>query len=196
MENIINALKNGEIIMVSDDPDRENECDLICSAENLTNEQMAFIIRYSGGIVCAPANIEILNKLNFHQMISDNTDRHQTAFTISVDYIHGTTTGISSSDRTKTIKAMCSDNVKPDDFQRPGHVFPLRGNPNGLKERQGHTETSIELMKLANLKEVAVISELLNDDGSTMVGEDLHVFSKKHNLKMTSVKDIYNYIYK
>lgn len=196
MQEIINALKKGEIIMVSDDADRENECDLICSAEKLTNEQMAFIIRYSGGIVCAPASIDILNKLNFHQMISNNTDRHQTAFTISVDYIHGTTTGISSSDRTKTIRAMCLDNVKPDDFQRPGHVFPLRANPNGLKERQGHTETAIELMKLANLKEVAVISELLNDDGSTMVGKDLHVFSKKHNLKMTSVKDIYNYIYK
>ena len=181
--------------MVSDDPDRENECDLICSAEKLTNEQMAFIIRYSGGIVCAPANTEILNKLNFHQMISNNTDRHQTAFTISVDYINGTTTGISSSDRTKTIRAMCADEVKPGDFQRPGHIFPLRANINGLKERQGHTEASIELMKLANLKEVAVISELLNDDGSTMVGEDLHVFSKKHNLKMTSVKEIYNYIY-
>ena len=90
---------------------------------------------------------------------------------------------------------MCSDEVKPGDFQRPGHIFPLRANINGLKERQGHTEASIELMKLANLKEVAVISELLNDDGSTMGGEDLHVFSKKHNLKMTSVKEIYNYIY-
>lgn len=195
MEGVIESLKNGEIIMVSDDPDRENECDLICSGEKLTNEQMAFIIRYSGGIVCAPASINILEKLNFHQMITNNTDRHQTAFTISVDYIHDTTTGISSSDRTKTIRAMCSDDVKPEDFQRPGHVFPLRSNPNGLKERRGHTESSIELMKLANLKEVAVISELLNDDGSTMCGEDLHIFSKKHNLKITSVKEIYEYIY-
>jgi len=195
MDEIIKALKNGEIVMVCDDPDRENECDLICSAENLTNEQMAFIIRYSGGIVCVPAEEYILKKLNFHPMIKQNTDRHQTAFTISVDYIHGTTTGISSSDRTKTVHAICSDNAKPSDFQRPGHVFPLKANSKGLKERRGHTEASVELMKLAGLKPIAVISELLNDDGSTMCGKTLHDFSKEHSLKMTSVKDIYYYLF-
>ena len=194
MENIILALQNGEIIMVSDDPDRENECDLICSAEKITNEQMAFIIRYSGGIVCVPTDEEILNKLEFSQMVENNSDRHQTAFTVSVDCLHDTTTGISSSDRTKTILAMCSDLSKPEDFQKPGHVFPLRACKGGLKERRGHTEASVDLMKLAGLKPIAVISELLNDDGSTMYGEDLHKFSKTHNLKLTSVSDIYNYL--
>ena len=122
ISEILECLRNGEIIMVSDDPDRENECDLICSAEHLTTEQMAFIIRYSGGIVCVPCSSEILNKLEFNQMVSNNTDRHQTLFTVSVDYIPGTTTGISASDRTKTIKAICSDNSNPQDFQKPRHV--------------------------------------------------------------------------
>ena len=195
MNKIINSLKKGEIVMVSDDPDRENECDLICSAENLTNEQMAFIIRYTGGIVCVPTTKNILEKLNFKPMTNNNSDRHQTAFTISVDYILGTTTGISSSDRTKTVKAMTLDDINPKYFQKPGHVFPLCSREGGLKVRRGHTEASVELMKLAGLKPIAVISELLNDDGSTMCGEDLTTFSKKFNLQKTSVKEIYEYIY-
>jgi 3,4-dihydroxy 2-butanone 4-phosphate synthase/GTP cyclohydrolase II len=128
-------------------------------------------------------------------MVENNTDRHHTSFTISVDYLHGTTTGISSSDRTKTARAIASGKSKPGDFQRPGHVFPLCAVSGGLKERRGHTEASIALMKIADLKPIAVISELLNDDGSTMCGEDLHKFSKKHNLNMTSVKELYYYLY-
>jgi 3,4-dihydroxy-2-butanone 4-phosphate synthase len=195
MQKIIDALKHGEIVMVSDDPNREDECDLICSAENLTNEQMAFIIRYTGGIVCVPTTKKILDKLKFQPMTENNSDRHKTAFTVSVDYIPGTTTGISSSDRTKTIKAMTLENVNPSDFQKPGHVFPLCSKEGGLKVRRGHTEASVELMKLAGLKPIAVISELLNDDGSTMCGNNLEIFSKKYNLQKTSVKEIYDYIY-
>ena len=194
MDSIITALRNGKIVMVCDDPDRENECDLICSGEHLTNEQMAFIIRYTGGIVCVATTKARLNILKFPKMIENNTDRHQTAFTVSVDYKPGTTTGISSSDRTKTIKAIASDNVNPEDFQKPGHVFPLCCNEGGIAVRRGHTEASIELMKLAGLKHVAVISELLNDDGSTMCGTNLNIFAEKHNLVMTSIKELCEYI--
>ncbi len=196
MDKVIESLKNGKIVMVCDDQDRENECDLICSAENLTNEQMAFFIRYTGGIVCVPTSKDIIDRLNFYPMTNLNTDRHSTAFTVSVDYLHGTTTGISSMDRTKTIKAITNNDSRPDDFQRPGHVFPLLPHSGGLKMRRGHTEASIELMKLANLKEVAVISELLNEDGSTMCGDKLTDFSKIHNLDMISIEEIYNYLYK
>ena len=193
--DIIEDIKNGKMIMLCDDIDRENECDLICAGEKITAETMAFIIRYTGGIVCTPITEDIAQKFNLDFMIKNNTDRHQTNFTESIDHIPSTTTGISALDRVNTVLALCNNDTKPSDFQKPGHLFPLISRKNLLKERRGHTEASTELMKLAHMKPVAVISELLNDDGSTKKGADLIKFSKEHNLKITTIEELYNFIY-
>src|SRR5262249_26279162 len=145
VEIAIEKLKNGEFLIVTDDYDRENEGDLIIAPQFVTTEKMAFMIRHTGGILCMPMCGEQLDALQIPQMVVENTDRNKTAFTVSVDYLHGTTTGVSASDRTATVQALVDPNSKPTDFSRPGHIFPLRYREGGVLKRAGHTEGSIDL---------------------------------------------------
>jgi len=194
VEEAIEQIKVGGIIIVIDDPSRENEGDLIMSAEFITEEKMAFFIRYTGGIICVPCKKDLMDKLEIGMMVENNTDYKQTAFTASIDYSKGTTTGISAADRASTVKALTDDKVLPKDFTRPGHVFPLVYAEGGVLARGGHTEAGVDLMNLSGLKPVAVISELMNDDGTMMRNKELIEFSQKMNMPLLSVQDVKNYI--
>jgi 3,4-dihydroxy-2-butanone 4-phosphate synthase len=193
IETALDQLRIGGIVIVIDDPNRENEGDLIMAAEFITEEKMAFFIRYTGGIVCVPCKKELMDRLEIGMMVENNTDYKQTAFTASIDYSTGTTTGISASDRAKTVKALTDSKTKPEDFTRPGHVFPLVYKEGGVLARGGHTEAGVDLMNLAGLKPVAVISELMNDDGTLMRNKELSEFSEKMNMPLLSVQDLKNY---
>src|SRR5439155_17589454 len=189
----IDAFSRGEILVVTDDDDRENEGDLIVAAVHATPEKIAFIIRHTAGIVCAPITGEIARRLHLAPMVADSDAIHGTAFTISVDYRHGTTTGISADDRTATIRALANGNAGRADFVRPGHVFPLIAKDGGVLMRSGHTEAAIELCRLADIETVAAICELLNDDGTVMRGPQVAAFAKKHSLRRISVADLIAY---
>ncbi len=189
----IEAFAGGEIVVVTDDDDRENEGDLIIAAVHATPEKMAFIIRHTCGIVCAPVTGEIARKLHLAPMVADSDAIHGTAFTISVDYRHGTTTGISADDRTATIRALANGNAGRADFVRPGHVFPLIAKDGGVLMRSGHTEAAIDLCRFAALEPVAAICELVNDDGTVMRGPQVAAFARKHALKRISVADLIAY---
>jgi len=189
----IDAFARGEIVVVTDDNDRENEGDLIVAAVHATPEKMAFIIRNTCGIVCAPLTGEIARKLHLAPMVADSDAIHGTAFTVSVDYRHGTTTGISADDRTATIRALANGNVGRADFVRPGHVFPLIAKDGGVLMRSGHTEAAIDLCRFAAIEPVAAICELVNDDGSVMRGPQVAAFADKHALKRISVADLIAY---
>ncbi len=189
----IRAFENGEIVVVMDDDDRENEGDLIVAAVHCTAEKMAFIVRHTSGIVCAPMTGEEANRLNLNPMVSNNDDPHATAFTVSVDYKHGTTTGISADDRTSTVRGLANPNSGAQDFSRPGHIFPLVAKEGGVLMRSGHTEAAVDLCKLAELPEVGVISELVNDDGTVMRGPQVTQFAETNDLKMVSVADLISY---
>ena len=193
IETALDQLRIGGIVIVIDDPNRENEGDLIMAAEFITEEKMAFFIRYTGGIVCVPCKKELMDRLEIGMMVENNTDYKQTAFTASIDYSTGTTTGISASDRAKTVKALTDGKTKPGDLTRPGHVFPLVYKEGGVLARGGHTEAGVDLMNLAGLKPVAVISELMNDDGTLMRYKELSEFSEKMNMPLLSVQDLKNY---
>jgi 3,4-dihydroxy 2-butanone 4-phosphate synthase/GTP cyclohydrolase II len=189
----IDAFARGEIVVVTDDNDRENEGDLILAAVHATPEKMAFIIRHTCGIVCAPVTGEIARRLHLAPMVADSDAIHGTAFTISVDYRHGTTTGISADDRTATIRALANGNAGRADFVRPGHIFPLIAKDGGVLMRSGHTEAAIDLCRSAAIEPVAAICELVNDDGTVMRGPQVAAFAKKHALKRISVADLIAY---
>ena len=193
LEEALEELRQGKIIIVIDDPTRENEGDLVMAAEFVTDEQMAFFIRYTGGIICAPIKKSLMEKLNIEMMVENNTDYKNTAFTESIDYSIGTTTGISAADRVKTVRALTYHSVQPKDFTRPGHVFPLVYAEGGVLVRGGHTEAGVDLMELAGLKPVAIISELMNDDGTLMRNQALMEFARKWKMPLISVADIINY---
>src|SRR5205814_10474546 len=193
VRDAIDAFARGEIVVVTDDDDRENEGDLILAATHATPEKMAFIIRHTCGIVCAPVTGEIARRLHLAPMVADSDAIHGTAFTISVDYRHGTTTGISADDRTATIRALANNNTGRADFVRPGHIFPLVAKDGGVLMRPGHTEAAIDLCRIAAIEPVAAICELVNDDGTVMRGPQIATFSKKHALKRISVADLIAY---
>ncbi len=189
----LRAFERGEIVVVMDDDGRENEGDLIVAAVHCTPEKMAFIVRHTSGIVCAPMTREEAKRLNLSPMVADNDAPHSTAFTVSVDFKHGTTTGISAEDRTLTARNLANGNVGPSDFVRPGHVFPLVAREGGVLMRSGHTEAAVDLCKLAGLPPVGVICELVNDDGTVMRGPQVQSFAETHGLKQVSVADLIAY---
>ncbi len=193
VQDAMKAFGKGEIIVVTDDDDRENEGDLILAASMATAEKMAFIIRHTCGIVCAPMTREDTRRLKLDPMVADNDAPHKTAFTISVDYRHGTTTGISADDRSATVRALANPNAGAEDFARPGHIFPLIAREGGVLMRSGHTEAAVDLARLAGLPPIGVICELVNDDGTVMKGQQVSDFAALHGLKMVSVADIIAY---
>ncbi len=189
----IEAMARGELVVVSDDDDRENEGDLFIAASLCTPEKMAFIIRHTSGIVCAPLALEDAKRLRLDPMVSANDAPLGTAFTVSVDYRHGLTTGISAEERTHTVHGLANHNSGPADFVRPGHVFPLIAKEGGVLMRSGHTEACIDLCRLAGLPAVGVLSELMNDDGTVMRGRDVQEFAAKHKLRFVSIADLIAY---
>lgn len=189
----IRAFEAGEMVVVMDDDDRENEGDLIVAAVHCTPEKMALIVRHTSGIVCAPMTADQAKRLNLSPMVAVNEDAKATAFTVTVDYKHGTTTGISAEDRTATVRNLANPNAGADDFTRPGHVFPLVAREGGVLMRSGHTEAAVDLCKLANLPAVGVIGELVNDDGTVMRGPQVSAFAQEHGLKEVSVADLIAY---
>lgn len=193
LENALTALKQGKFVIVADDKDRENEGDLIIAAEKVTPETIAFMIRHTCGIICVPMKEHRLKELQLPLMVADNTEAHRTAFTISVDYRHGITTGISASDRATTIRALIDPKTKPEDLRRPGHLFPLSYSPGGVLKRAGHTEAAIDLMELAGLYPAGAICELVNDNGTVARIPDLERFATLHQIPLITVADIIRY---
>ncbi|WP_455482257.1 3,4-dihydroxy-2-butanone-4-phosphate synthase [Bartonella sp. B35(2025)] len=189
----IRAFERGEIVVVTDDYDRENEGDLIVAAVHCTEEKMAFIIRHTTGIVCAPMPKEEAQRFNLSPMVLDNNSAHRTQFTITVDFKHGITTGISAHDRTLTVRNLANLNASANDFIRPGHVFPLIAHEGGVLMRSGHTEAAVDLCKLSGLPPVGVIGELVNDDGSVKHGDEVIKFAQDHRLHMITVADLIAY---
>jgi 3,4-dihydroxy 2-butanone 4-phosphate synthase / GTP cyclohydrolase II len=189
----IRAFERGEIVVVMDDDGRENEGDLIVAAVHCTPEKMAFIVRHTSGIVCTPMPREEARRLNLAPMVADNDSAHATAFTVSVDYKHGTTTGISADDRTLTARNLANSNAGADDFVRPGHIFPLIAREGGVLMRSGHTEAAVDLCRLAKLPPIGVICELVNDDGSVMRGPQVKAFAASNGLKEVTVADLIAY---
>jgi len=186
----IEAFGRGEIVVVSDDDGRENEGDLIVAAVHCTPEKMAFIVRHTSGIVCTAITQEEARRLNLAPMVADNDSPHTTAFTVTVDYRHGTTTGISADDRTLTVRNLANPNAQGVDFVRPGHVFPLIAREGGVLTRSGHTEAGVDLCRLNNLPPVGVLCELVNDDGTVMRGEALDAFAATHKLHRITVAEL------
>lgn len=192
VKKAIKALQEGKIILVTDDEDRENEGDLICSAESATTENVNFIATYAKGLICTPMSREIAQKLMFDPMVANNTDNHETAFTVSVDY-KDTTTGISAEERGLTARMCVAEDVRPADFRRPGHMFPLIAKDGGVLERNGHTEATVDLMRLAGLKPCGLCCEIMREDGTMMRAEELHAFAKEHKLPYMTIKELQEY---
>lgn len=192
IEEALEDLRQGKIILVTDDPDRENEGDFICAAQFATTEAINFMAVHGRGLICMPMSVDYIQKLRLPQMVSYNTDNHETAFTVSIDHVD-TTTGISAAERSFTAMKCVEEDAKPDDFRRPGHMFPLEAKPNGVLVRNGHTEATVDLMRLAGLKECGLCCEIMKDDGSMMRTPELKELAKKHNLKFITIKDLQTY---
>lgn len=192
IEDAVADIRAGKIIIVIDDEDRENEGDLVMAAEKVTGEAINFMATYGKGLICTPMEEEILKELQINSMVENNTDNHETAFTVSVDY-KDTTTGISAYERALTISKLLENGVKPEDFRRPGHVFPLIAKDKGVLERIGHTEAAVDLSKLAGLKPAGVICEIMNEDGTMARTPELMEFAKNHNLKIITIADLVEY---
>ncbi len=192
IEEAVADLRDGKIIIATDDPDRENEGDLICAAEFATLENVNFMASYAKGLICMPMSRELTDKLGLQQMVANNTDNHCTAFTVSIDHI-STTTGISALERSVTAMKAVEENAKPTDFRRPGHMFPLEAKRGGVLERMGHTEATVDLMRIAGLKECGLCCEIMREDGTMMRTPELIEFARRHNLKMITVADLINY---
>ena len=192
VEEALQALRNNEIILVTDNEDGENEGDMICAGERVTGEMVNIMATYARGLICTPIGKDIARKLSLDPMVKENTDNHETAFTVSVDHIN-TSTGISAFERAETIRALADEASKVSDFRRPGHVFPLVAKDGGVLERDGHTEATIDLMRLAGLKEVGLCCEIMADDGHMMRGDDLIRLAEKLNMKVTTVSEIQEY---
>jgi len=186
----VRAFGVGEIVVVTDDDDRENEADLILAAVHATPEKIALVIRHTSGIVCAPVTRDIARRLRLDPMVADNDSPHTTAFTVSVDFRHGITTGISAEERSTSIRALANPNAGAGDFVRPGHIFPLIAREGGVLMRSGHTEAAIDLCRMAGLPPVGVLAELVNDDGTVMRGPQAIEFAAQHGLKMVSVAEL------
>lgn len=193
VEQVIAAFKAGDLVIVVDDDDRENEGDLLLAAVHATPEKMAFIIRNTCGIVCAPLTGQTARRLRLTPMVAENDAPHGTAFTVTVDYRHGTTTGISADDRTATVRNLANGNAGATDFVRPGHIFPLIAKEGGVLMRSGHTEAAVDLCRLAGLEEVGVICELVNDDGTVMRGPQINDFAARHGIKRLSIAELIAY---
>jgi 3,4-dihydroxy 2-butanone 4-phosphate synthase/GTP cyclohydrolase II len=194
IEEAIEAISKGEIIIVVDDEDRENEGDFICAAEKVTPDIVNFMVTHGKGLVCTPLTEDICERLQLELMVGKNTALHETPFTVSVDLIgHGCTTGISAHDRAKTIQALVDDNTSPEDLGRPGHIFPLKAKNRGVLRRAGHTEAAVDLSRLAGLKPGGVLVEILNEDGSMARLPELLKVAQKFNLKIISIKDLIAY---
>src|SRR5579864_6215209 len=193
IEELLAELRAGRMVVVVDDEDRENEGDLIMAAEHATPDMVAFMIRHTSGIICVPMQEERLAQLELPQMVPANSESYRTAFTISVDFRHGTTTGVSSSDRAATIRALADPRSAAADFARPGHIFPLRPRRGGVLIRAGHTEAAVDLCSLAGLKPAGVLCELMNDDGTMARRPQIEVFARKHSLKIGTIADLIRY---
>ncbi|WP_455714307.1 bifunctional 3,4-dihydroxy-2-butanone-4-phosphate synthase/GTP cyclohydrolase II [Anaerosporobacter sp.] len=192
IEEALEDLRLGKIILVTDDEERENEGDFICAAEYATTENINFMAVHGKGLICMPMSSELCQKLKFPQMVNDNTDNHETAFTVSVDHVD-TTTGISAVERSITAIKCVADDAKPEDFRRPGHMFPLCAKKNGVLERNGHTEATVDLMRLAGLKECGLCCEIMQEDGTMMRTPKLMELSQKWGLKMITIKSLQEY---
>ena len=194
IKDAIQSIKNGEIIIVVDDENRENEGDFVTAAETINPDKINFMAKHGRGLICVPMSENLCSKLNLEKMVPNNTDPLETAFTVSVDLKgNGVTSGISASDRAKTVKALVNSQTKPDDLQRPGHVFPLIAKNGGVLRRTGHTEAAIDFARLAGFKSAGVIVEIMNDDGSMSRLPELYEVAKKFNLKIVSIEDLVAY---
>lgn len=193
VEQAIAAIAAGGFAVVVDDTDRENEGDLIMAAEKITAAQMAFLVRYSSGVVCVALTGERLDQLQLPLMVSSNNESQRTAFTVTVDYLHGTSTGISAADRAATLRALADSRIPAGDFARPGHIFPLRYAPGGVLARPGHTEAALDLSRLAGLAPAGVLCEIVNDDGSMARRPELLRFARQHGLPIITIADLIAY---
>lgn len=193
VELALDALRNGKGVMVLDDESRENEGDMIFAAETMTVEQMALTIRHGSGIVCLCITEERRKQLELPMMVENNSSHYQTAFTVTIEGAQGVTTGVSASDRLTTIRAAITDNAKPADINRPGHVFPLRARDGGVLTRRGHTEATIDLVTLAGFKSAGVLCELTNDDGSMARAPEVIAFAKQHDMPVVTIDDLVAY---
>ncbi|NTE81738.1 3,4-dihydroxy-2-butanone-4-phosphate synthase [Agrobacterium tumefaciens] len=194
IEDAIEAISRGEMVIVVDDEDRENEGDIIAASDSITPQQIAFMMNHARGLICVAMPGERLDALDIPLMVSRNTESLKTAFTVSVDYIPGTTTGISAADRAKTVRALVSEESRPEDFARPGHIFPLRANPQGVLGRTGHTEAAVDLCRLAGKFPCGTICEVANDDGTMARLPQLEVFAERHGLLVVTIKDLVAYL--
>lgn len=192
IEEGLEALKKGGLVLVTDDPDRENEGDLICAAQFATTENVNFMATHGKGLICMPMTEEYVKKLQIPQMVSQNTDNHETAFTVSVDHI-STTTGISAAERSITAMKSVEEDAKPEDFRRPGHMFPLLARKNGVLERNGHTEATVDLLRLAGLKTCGLCCEIMREDGTMMRTTELSELAKRWKIPFLTIKDLQNY---
>lgn len=192
IEEALEELRQGRMILVTDDPDRENEGDLICAAEFATTDNVNFMATHGKGLICMPMSEELGKKLMLPQMVSDNTDNHCTAFTVSIDHVD-TTTGISAEERGYTARKCVEDDAKPQDFRRPGHMFPLIARRGGVLTREGHTEATVDLLRLAGLKQCGLCCEIMADDGTMMRTPSLWELADKYNLKFITIHDLQNY---
>jgi 3,4-dihydroxy 2-butanone 4-phosphate synthase / GTP cyclohydrolase II len=196
IEEGIRAIAAGELVIVADDEDRENEGDLIMAAEKATPEKLAFMIRHTSGIICQPMTGERLDRLDLPQMVERNTESKRTAFTVSVDASDGTTTGVSAEDRARTVTALADPTTGADNFLKPGHIFPLRYREGGVLKRAGHTEAAIDLARLAGLRPAGILAELNNDDGTMMRMPELERFAHENGLPLITVADLIAYRYR
>lgn len=192
IEEALDDLRAGKLILVTDDENRENEGDLICAAEFATTENVNFMAMHAKGLICMPMSEKYIKKLRLPQMVEDNTDNHETAFTVSIDHI-STTTGISAAERSVTAMKCVDENAKPEDFRRPGHMFPLLARKNGVLERNGHTEATVDLLRLAGLHECGLCCEIMRDDGTMMRTPELHQMAEKYGLKFITIKELQQY---
>ena len=192
IEQALTALKNGKVILVTDDADRENEGDLICAAEFATTANVNFMATHGKGLICMPMSEAYVKKLQIPQMVQRNTDNHETAFTVSIDHV-ATTTGISAAERSVTALGCVADDAKPEDFRRPGHMFPLLAKKNGVLERSGHTEATVDLCRLAGLKECGLCCEIMREDGTMMRTSELLELAKQWDLPFITIEDLKNY---
>ncbi len=193
VEAAIAAIANGEFVLVVDDEERENEGDLIIAAEKATPEKIAFMVRYTSGLICAPLEGTRLDELALPLMVLENTDSHKTAFTVSVDYVPGTSTGISAGDRALTLQAMADPATGPTDLARPGHIFPLRYREGGVLVRPGHTEAAVDLARMAGLQPAGALCEIVNDDGTMARGQDLYDFAAEHDIPILTIEELVAY---
>ena len=192
IEEALEDLRRGKIILVTDDEDRENEGDFICAAQFASTENINFMATHGKGLICMPMSEEYVEKLKLPQMVENNTDNHETAFTVSIDHIT-TTTGISAVERSITALACVKKDAKPEDFRRPGHMFPLKAKKNGVLERNGHTEATVDLCRLAGLKECGLCCEIMREDGTMMRTEELSKLAQQYQMKFITIKDLQDY---